>query len=339
MENTQISTGKNQAIAWAKLVAALFVVLIHVKFPEPFGSLATCLARFAVPLFFAVSGYFSYRISPGKILRRLKSTGKLYCIALLLAVLGSTAAACHYGVPLPEHLLRFVPDFGDLSGLLLVNQTPFPDTGYTWYLLGLTVCYLIFWVYTGFFEEDRISYRPLYTVSILLLCMHLLMGEMSPSQGSYVPYLLYRNGLFMGLPMFSLGLFIREYHSRILRCYRLNDGKLVGLLLLGLVLTLIQWKGSGTGELPPGTVIQTAALMLLLAKHPGFGPTRISVSALNTVSTVIYLIHLPLLGIYEAFLLPAMQFPREYWLRPVLIQLMSLLIGIVCAILKRKTAK
>ncbi len=60
----------------AKLIAALLVVLIHTAPMEPYSAIANfytkdVLARLAVPLFFAISGFFFVRRpSPGKTFRR-----------------------------------------------------------------------------------------------------------------------------------------------------------------------------------------------------------------------------------------------------------------------------
>ena len=41
-----------------KIVAAFFVVCIHVHFPGDLGRCVIAVARFAVPFFFMVSGFF-----------------------------------------------------------------------------------------------------------------------------------------------------------------------------------------------------------------------------------------------------------------------------------------
>ena len=43
-----------------KIMAAFFVVCIHIRFPGDFGNAVVAVARFAVPFFFMLSGFFSY---------------------------------------------------------------------------------------------------------------------------------------------------------------------------------------------------------------------------------------------------------------------------------------
>lgn len=65
-----------------KLVASYMVVFIHVSFPGQFGIDIVYLARFAVPFFFIVSGYFSYNSfnlkNIKKIDKKIQTTGLLY---------------------------------------------------------------------------------------------------------------------------------------------------------------------------------------------------------------------------------------------------------------------
>ena len=51
---------KNDCLNVCKGIAAFFIVFIHCNFPSPVGGMMNGLARFGVPLFFMVSGYFSY---------------------------------------------------------------------------------------------------------------------------------------------------------------------------------------------------------------------------------------------------------------------------------------
>lgn len=333
MPANSISVSKNQSMECFKLVAAVLVVFIHVKFPGDAGSLMTGIARVAVPMFFAISGYFSYQVKGSRLVKRMGKVLKLYAVTVLITIAAQAVITLYSNGSLRELLLRFLPDLKKIATLLLLNESCFPDTGFCWYLISAGLCYLILYIYSGFFGEEPARYRGLYTVSAFALMAHLLMGEMAIAAEASVPFRLYRNGLFLGLPMFSLGLFIREYREQIFTNYRLTDGKLAAIILLGLALTLIQWKGVGTGELPPGAVVQAVGLMLLLSSHPDLKISSKAVdgiiSSLGTVSTVVYLIHYPLIGIYETFLLPLnpLSAGKEAWLRPVLIAVLSMAVG------------
>ena len=52
---------RNRTLDMVKAICAYAVVLLHVHFPGNAGIIANVLARFAVPMFFMVSGYFCFR--------------------------------------------------------------------------------------------------------------------------------------------------------------------------------------------------------------------------------------------------------------------------------------
>ena len=71
---------RNRTLDMVKAICAYAVVLLHVHFPGNAGIIANVLARFAVPVFFMVSGYFCFRgddtefIRTGKKIRHVLRT-------------------------------------------------------------------------------------------------------------------------------------------------------------------------------------------------------------------------------------------------------------------------
>lgn len=87
MEKTTPSKERNQAIEWCRLIASVFVVFVHCAFPGKLGEITEGLARFAVPFFFAISGYFCYGATTRMVKRRILGVVKLECVATLWYVL------------------------------------------------------------------------------------------------------------------------------------------------------------------------------------------------------------------------------------------------------------
>lgn len=330
---------RNQAMELFKLAASILVVFVHVQFPGTVGALVVALARVAVPVFFAISGWFSYRTKPERLAKRFVHIVTLFVVAVVSAAVLGCLVAVRNGGTAAGFLRGFVPGTENLATMMLIHDSSFPNTGYTWYLIGAGICYLMLYVYVRFFGEEEVNYRPLYLFSAVLLTANLMMAEMPRALDMSVPYQLQRNGLFTGLPMFTLGLFLREHRERLVKNFALTDGKLAAVFLLGVAMTLLQWKGVGIGELPPGTVVQVAALMLLLAAHPDLNcPGAVHA---GTVSTVVYLLNFPLIGVYETFLLPLIPLGEgvESWLRPVLVAAMSVAAGMLWLILRNMVKK
>lgn len=66
---------RNTCLDLIKGVACIFVVFMHCEFPGVFGIFVQSIARFCVPFFFMVSGYYCYRgdgdVDYGKKLRHI----------------------------------------------------------------------------------------------------------------------------------------------------------------------------------------------------------------------------------------------------------------------------
>ena len=71
-ENNNTKREKNAYVAELKLLCASFVVFIHVDFPGDLGLVMNYVSRFAVPLFFIISGYYSYHAGVKTITKRLR---------------------------------------------------------------------------------------------------------------------------------------------------------------------------------------------------------------------------------------------------------------------------
>lgn len=316
---TTITLPRNLSLECCKLLAACFVVFLHIPFPGTFGQWIVCLSRFAVPLFFAVSGWFSFGVSAQKLKKRF---GHI----LLLELFGDILYAswrCFRDYLAGESLswcLRYqIPDIQALKLWLFWSVDPF--AGHLWYLSATCLCYAVLWGYT---RLDRKDYRPLYICGLTLLLGSFAMGEFSRFTGLRVDYRICRSGFFTGLPMFLLGMFLRENREKLEKAG-------LPLALTGMALSLLEWKAFGSYDLPIGAVLTAAGMLLAAARHPSV-PARLTGAAagFGSVSTVVYLIHLLILEIYVRYFQYAAQIrfgAAEPWLRPALILGISLTIG------------
>lgn len=78
---------KNYTLFSAKAIACFFIICIHIQFQGNLGSIILDFARFAVPLFFMISGFFTYYTDKEKmdktLNKRLKSIGILTLISFI----------------------------------------------------------------------------------------------------------------------------------------------------------------------------------------------------------------------------------------------------------------
>lgn len=298
------TASRNQSMEVCKLIASVFVILIHVPLPGKLGSLMACVGRFAVPVFFAISGYFSYNVGWKKLNRRLVHIVLLNIAAIGVCLLWGCIHAYSQGENIWLYLLaKLDPKAGDLAVWFVLQVNPF--SGHLWYLTAIFLCYGALWLYVRFFGEEAVNYTPLYIFSLGLITFHIALGEMTIATGTRVSHELVRNFVFFGLPMFSLGIFLRQYQEQILTNFNLNGWKLAGLTALGALLSVLQWYGMGSGELPIGMLLLVPALMLWMASHPTLTGNAFlgrTINLFGGVSTWVYITHLVVYDAYNTYL-------------------------------------
>ncbi len=324
---------RNQSVELCRMVAALAVVFLHVPLPEPVGSWVGCLARFAVPFFFMVSGYYSLNQSCDWLKRRLVSVLKLNVYAAL-----------------PYYIWKYLAFYRGSAGMEFLRAEVFPPNvlmdwllrhvhpgaGHLWFLAALVPCYAGLWLYVRLREGKARNNQPLYLMGLFLMGTDFLLSTLLPVNGMAVPFMVYRNGWCLGLPLFLLGMFLHEYEDTIVEKFHLTTGKLILLTGAGILLSLIQYKSYGTSEIYLGTIPEMIGLMLLLTAHPvlprPLGFLRWATPRFGRISTVVYIIHLLLLSAYEErfrVLAEARLGHWEAWARPFLIATASLIVAIL----------
>ena len=291
--------GRMQSVECFRLVASLLVVFIHCESSGKFGITMNALARIAVPFFFVVSGFFAYQVSTKTVAKRFWSAVKLTVFAHLIYLLwdGNMRGIRDLGSFLEWSLDKCSSK--SLMEILLISRSPLRT--FLWYLNALVPCYGVLWLYTCWYEEETCSYKPLYMAGTFLYVLQVVLSSVAMACDWAISNRIYRNALLFGLPMFSLGIFMRENHSKILRAYNLLKVKLVLLVFAGACLSTIQWKGIGEVEMPVGTLLEVIALMLLLVSVPVVSDSvwisRI-ISTFGALSTYVYITHMIWADVY-----------------------------------------
>ena len=77
-----MSSNRNHTLDILKLFASYMVVFIHVPFHGELGDAIDALARFSVPLFFTISGFYSYHLTSAQIKKRINHILHLLILAV-----------------------------------------------------------------------------------------------------------------------------------------------------------------------------------------------------------------------------------------------------------------
>ena len=266
-----------------KLFAAYMVVFIHVPFYGIAGNIINALARFAVPLFFFISGFFSFKISLKKIKERIKQILIITVFSSILYFLFKIALLLSSG-----YISTVVSYFkGFLSSETLIDLFVFNypvSSGHIWYLLALIYVYIIFYFITKFHLNEKL----IFGVAFILLSLHILLGELLGIFGIALPVHFLRNFALMGFPFFAIGLLTRKHKTKM---QNVPTPILIIAIIIGCIESVFSHLLYGERELHIGSLFILFALVVFFIKYSGVKYPK-SFYALTGCSTYIYIFHI-----------------------------------------------
>lgn len=267
-----------EALDVAKCVACFFVIFIHTYNPDnPVHLFILAFSRFAVPLFFMITGYFW---KPEKAHKRLLYILKLTIVATVVFIAWAFVEWWLQGMDIKTKLSDWFT-WSHLRSSVLFNITPFG--GHLWYMYAL--------LYAGFLLSlvDERRLRQLHVLIVPLLLV-------SFAVGFHRHTFLSRNWLMMAMPYMLLGHWVK-CHSTDPWFENLSRKWLVAMLLLStLTLMFEQWLYPHLGAnvsrdmYLTHTLVSLSILMIAL-KTTGVQPTNPAVTIGRDYSSWIYLYH------------------------------------------------
>lgn len=325
---------RNHTIDILRLIAAFSIICLH-NFSGSGVWLSeeiVALSRFAVPLFFLFSGYFSAHFSWKRKLRQLI---RIFVWAVLANVGYLAIDLSHQN---NEYLFRlrlqqiFYP--GAWKNFLLYNDSPI--SAHLWFLGALAYILLLDLLFSGLFEKLHRSVRW-GVVGVLLFGGLELYHVLTLTPDVYYPLRAYRNFLLLGLPFFLSGKLIRDSSFA---AKPLPAPLYPALILVLSGLTLLEFYLVGVWELYLSSILMAYLLMHLALCHPladAHGPVALLAWLGRDTTLAIYIVHIYVLdwlrGIYWAHLPWQYEF-GVFHLIPVGVFLGSLLISVAAALLK-----
>ena len=248
---------RNLGFDCLRLVCAFCVVCIHV--PYSFKYLVEPWTRFAVPVFFMLSGFFSEgQSNPRRQIRRIL----ILCIGanvlhllfqlVLNAATGQSSALLLQDLRNPLLWIAF----------LLLNTSPISTP--LWYLGAL----LYVLVLINLLDRGP-GRKHLYPFIPVLLALNLILGTYATLIfGKILPVSFSRNFLFMGLPFFLLGDLLA--HRKTIPGKHMLILVLAAGILLSFVENYLLYKGFSLlyRDLYLGSILMSYALFRLVQIHP-----------------------------------------------------------------------
>ena len=249
-----------------KIIAAFFVVGIHVHFPGDFGRGFIAVARFAVPFFFMVSGFFSYYENKNAINEKYKRK-----IRHLVTIFGGSfllylAYECLVHI-INNSLADYLADRFSLMALFeffIFNHPRVKEA--LWFLPALIYVTVVF-----FFLEKKGITKKMYFLIPLLFLSGVVLREI-PEFIENTPWIfekswLCRNWLFVGLPFFMTGHYIRANEEKLTK--KFSAPALIVIMIVSTAEAVTADMLHTQKSLYIGTFFAVSALFIFALKKEG----------------------------------------------------------------------
>lgn len=258
------------------------VVFIHVPFNGTLGVIMDSLARFAVPFFFLVSGFYSYNITHDKIKKRAKHIVKLIAFSSVLYVCFRVGENAIKGdIPNISSYLGKYLDIKNWIRFLFLNTTV--SSKHLWYLFAILYVYIIFY----FVTKLHINEKLIFAVSFSLLFLHILLGEILSAFNIVIPYVFMRNFALMGMPFFGIGLYIKKNCNKL---YNTPNIVIITAAAAGVFATVISRYFFSRNELYTGSLFILFAAVIISIKFSAINYPSV-INSLSDCSIYIYIFH------------------------------------------------
>ena len=260
MEHAQ----RNNCVDMLRIVSAFCIICLH-NFSgsgHPFGEELTAMARFAVPLFFMISGYFAAAFDGARRVRQIKK--------LLLLTVASNLGYFLYRL-LEAAAGRYLPGFfaEKFTGKAFFDFFLLGESSvgsHLWFLSALL--YVVILDHLLLSRLRKFRHGRAITAAI---AGALLIAGLAYYHGNTtvlhreLPWQNYRNFFFMGMPFYLFGKLLRD--SKLMEI-RLNVPVLAALLAVLFGASLGEYWLLGVKEIYLSSILIALVLLLFALQHP-----------------------------------------------------------------------
>ena len=268
MNNDANIKKQNNTMNFLKGMACLSIVWMHTNSGGVINQAIVCMARFGIPVFFMVSGYFTYKENKSdytKVLtKKIIHIIKLVVIATLVYIIWQwllePLVKTGHMPNILNSMVKSVHSF-NIFNILVLNINPF--CGILWFLNALLYCYVIWFIIAKIKNK-----RVVYILAIVILFVGIFMRafiQYNHTIPEEVNINYFRNWLFMGLPFFTIGYLIHDYQDRIVKLFK--PKLLIVAAIIGMVMSFVE-RLAVPLEVFVGTVIVSVALFIFAIEKP-----------------------------------------------------------------------
>lgn len=214
---------RNSTLGFFELFAAIMIVFIHAAFPGVFGEvIVKGMARFGVPLFFTISGFYLIKPNMTKEELRLKLKQRIiktlililfsFCIYFLLGIFVSLFGSNSTGI---VDYLKTTFSIKNILKLLILN---YPLTNVpSWFLIAMLYSYVIIYIFANKFLKYKWIAYTLALMPLFWIIFRMSVGVANIEIAGYSlsSSVWYFSWYANGLLFISLGIVLKRFEDKI----------------------------------------------------------------------------------------------------------------------------
>lgn len=274
--------------------ACIAVILIHCYFPNNIGIAIRTLCRFAVPVFFVVSGYFM--LTDEDLCIRAKTIKKIKHITTMLIGAGvfyfffdiiRSLLTNYGGKGFQEYIKQLITGINIIKFFVTNNPLRY---AHLWFLMALIYCYILMLLFDKTYPRKLVNSFPILMIVFLIFGLWNNSLHLRASINGKI----YIKNLFVlrALPFFLAGMWLKK-NRKIIDKWNISECKLIIAIFLGSILGLIERAVFMESQFYFGSYIVVAAMMIYALKYNyKFRSDNFIVYIGRELSTYIYIIHI-----------------------------------------------
>ena len=287
---------RNYYLDFWKGIACFGVVLFHTYYPlywgnHDVGNMIKAFFRFAIPLFYMISGYYCYYndniVTSQKLPNKIKHMFRINVLAsitwLMIQIMVGLFGDSHGGVNGIKEMLSAIFTLKKVIIWLLFNEDPFVKI--LWFISALL------YVYIAMLLINRFNlYKISYLVAIACFVVHYFLGNVCKGFGVEINLYYYRNFLLMAFPFFMFGHYIHSNEELLKNIF--TSPKCICMFIVGELLTVPEWFLLGKTEISIGAVVAVFGIFVLSLQAPEKKDKSFFTYIGTELSLFIYIIHM-----------------------------------------------
>lgn len=306
---------KNNCLNFLKGISCIGVIIMHCGFPTVVGDLIRYLFKFAVPIFFMISGYFAYydnrEIVKNKLPKKMIHIFKL----TLIAEIGYAIYALlknNFTISLNINTIEVLKKM--LVGTFF--------NGTLWFL------YALFWSYVALYIINKFNFYEIsYKLAPVTLIFHVIF-RICVKSAEWYDVIFFRNFIVYGLPFVMIGNYIHK--NKEMLCEKMSNKKCLLGIIFGVILTVVEYLVTRQSlDFYIGTIIMSCSMFLYAIKNPKEKVNSILCAIGDKLSMHIYILHMIAIDI-SGQLGGLLNVDFYDWLKPIVAIFISMLLACLC---------